>query len=171
MDKKVVCVDCDGTVVTHEFPKMGKDIGAVPVLKQLVKEGHKIVLFTMRSDRSKMKIDGLTDKTVHNVTGDFLTDAVNWFRYNDIPLYGINTNPTQHEWTSSPKAYGQVYIDDAALGCPLLFSEGFSNKPFVDWFQVYLSLNNMGVLTENITDAASEFIINHIKKYPKTKRQ
>ena len=171
MDKKVICCDFDGTAVTHEFPKIGKDIGAVPVLKQLVKEGHKSVLFTMRSDRSKMKIDGLTDKTVHNVTGDFLTDAVNWFRDNDIPLYGINTNPTQFEWTSSPKAYGQVYIDDAALGCPLLFSEGFSDRPFVDWWQVYLLLWKNGIITEEITDEASGFVYEHIKLYPKTKRR
>ena len=31
-----ICVDFDGTCVTHEFPKVGKDIGAVPVLKKLV---------------------------------------------------------------------------------------------------------------------------------------
>lgn len=32
----VIAVDFDGTCVTHEFPKVGKDIGAVPVLKELV---------------------------------------------------------------------------------------------------------------------------------------
>jgi len=26
-----ICIDFDGTCVTHEFPKVGKDIGAVPV--------------------------------------------------------------------------------------------------------------------------------------------
>ena len=29
------------------------------------------------------------DPTIQNVTGKFLTDAVNWFKENDIPLYGI----------------------------------------------------------------------------------
>ena len=28
-----IAIDFDGTVVTHEYPKVGRDIGAVPVLK------------------------------------------------------------------------------------------------------------------------------------------
>lgn len=32
----VIAVDFDGTCVTHEFPKIGKDIGAIPVLRELV---------------------------------------------------------------------------------------------------------------------------------------
>ena len=44
----VIAVDFDGTCVTHAFPKIGEDIGAVPVLKRLVKAGHKIILYTMR---------------------------------------------------------------------------------------------------------------------------
>ncbi|MFN5345612.1 MAG: hypothetical protein ACK44N_01860 [Bacteroidota bacterium] len=47
-------------------------------------------------------------------TGNYLTEAVNWFNENGIPLYGILTNPTQHTWTTSPKTYAQLYIDDAA---------------------------------------------------------
>jgi hypothetical protein len=32
----IIAVDFDGTCVTHDFPHVGKDIGAVPVLKELV---------------------------------------------------------------------------------------------------------------------------------------
>ena len=32
----VIALDFDGTVVTHEYPYIGEDIGAVPVLKELV---------------------------------------------------------------------------------------------------------------------------------------
>jgi hypothetical protein len=32
----VIAVDFDGTCVTHEYPRVGQDIGAVPVLKKLV---------------------------------------------------------------------------------------------------------------------------------------
>lgn len=49
----IIAVDFDGTCVTHEFPEVGKDIGAVPVLKELVKKGHKIILYTMRSHPDK----------------------------------------------------------------------------------------------------------------------
>jgi len=37
-----ICIDFDGTCVTHEFPKVGKDIGAVPVLKKLVTQTNTI---------------------------------------------------------------------------------------------------------------------------------
>jgi len=113
----VICVDFDGTCVSHEFPHVGKDIGAVPVLKELVANGHSLILWTMRSDGPK---------------GNFLEDAINWFKENEIPLWGIQTNPNQSSWTSSPKAYCQLYIDDAALGCPLVSD----TRDYVDWSRV-----------------------------------
>lgn len=48
-----IIIDFDGTCVTHEFPEVGKDIGAVSVLKELIKSGHNLILFTMRSDNGK----------------------------------------------------------------------------------------------------------------------
>ena len=45
----IIAVDFDGTCVTHEFPRVGKEIGAAEVLKELTDKGHKIILFTMRS--------------------------------------------------------------------------------------------------------------------------
>lgn len=116
-----IIVDCDGTVMSHEFPEIGNDIGSVPVLKELVNSGHKLILFTMRSDSPK---------------GNYLTQAVNWFQENNIPLYGIQRNPTQHLWTSSPKAYGQLILDDASLNMPLKFDPSISSRPFVDWIKV-----------------------------------
>ncbi len=108
-----ICIDFDGTCVAHEYPRIGKDIGAVTVLQALTKFlGAKLILFTMRS-------------------GKELDEAVEWFKDHDIELYGIQTNPTQSRWTDSPKAYGQLYIDDAALGAPLIEEEGY--RPYIDW--------------------------------------
>ena len=109
-----IAVDFDGTCVTNEYPKVGKDIGAVPVLKKLTDSGHKIILNTMRS-------------------GKELADAIKWFIDNDIPLFGANENPTQKSWTTSPKVHANLYIDDAALGCPLKMDSNLSDRPFVDW--------------------------------------
>jgi hypothetical protein len=39
----VICIDFDGTCVSHEFPAVGKDIGSIPVLKALVENGHKVI--------------------------------------------------------------------------------------------------------------------------------
>lgn len=115
-----IVIDFDGTVTTHDFPRIGKDIGAVPVLKKLVENGHRLILFTMRS----------------NFKGNTLDEAINWFKTNDITLFGIQSNPTQSYWTKSPKAYGQLIIDDAALGCPLKVDATLSDRPFVDWNRV-----------------------------------
>ena len=146
----IIAIDFDGTCVTHEFPKVGKDIGAAPVLKELIENGHQLILFTMRSDVVNPTGEG---NELHLESGNYLTDAVNWFKENEIPLYGIQSNPTQHTWTTSPKAYAQLYIDDAALGCPLLHGEFADNgekylrylRPHVDWFEVkdYLLANGI----------------------------
>ena len=139
-------IDFDGTCVTHDFPRVGKEIGAVPVLKRLVENGHQLILFTMRSDRKDKK--ETNDPTIQDVTGEFLTDAVNWFKKNNIPLYGIQTNPTQHNWTTSPKSYAELMIDDSSLGCPLRYDLQVSNRPFVDWEAVEEALENMKLLTK-----------------------
>ena len=73
----------------------------------------------------------------------FLDGAVNWFKDKDIPLFGINTNPTQNAWTNSPKAYGHLYIDDAALGVPLIYDG--TNRPYVDWLKVRELLAEKGI--------------------------
>lgn len=120
-------IDFDGTCVTHDYPNIGKDIGAVPILKQLIENGHKLILFTMRS-------------------GSKLDEAVNWFNENQIPLYGIQTNPTQKMWTTSPKSLADLMIDDSALGCPLKFDGNLSDRMFVDWNKVEEILKTMKLI-------------------------
>lgn len=138
-----ICIDFDGTCVAHEYPDIGKDIGAIPVLKELVVKGHRLILFTMRSDRKKKKkVDGQEVIVEENV----LTEAVRWFADNGIPLYGVQKNPTQRFWTSSPKAYGHLYIDDAALGCPLILDDPNSDRPYIDWVRIREMLVENGVL-------------------------
>lgn len=137
-----IAIDFDGTCVTHEFPRVGQDIGAAPVLRKLVEAGHDLILYTMRSNVTDNT--GYSDDVpeVHN--GNFLDDAIKWFDNNGIPLYGVNHNPQQDSWTSSPKAYAQMYIDDAALGCPLWY--GDHERPYVDWKRVEQLLITKGVI-------------------------
>ena len=128
----IIVLDFDGTVVTHRYPAVGKDIGATPVLKLLIKNGHKIILNTMRS---------------HDNQGqDMLTPAIKWFMDKGIPLYGVNENPDQKSWTSSQKIYGNIYIDDGGLGIPLKLDE--LGVPFVDWSNASIHLYLKGLLTE-----------------------
>lgn len=139
----VIAIDFDGTCVTHEYPKVGKDIGAAKVLKKLVENGHKLILWTMRCDFGNLPIIGTKNEIEE---ANYLQDAINWFKENDIPLYGIQNNPEQHSWTKSPKAYAQLYIDDAALGCPLKYNKSISNRPFVDWIEIEKLLYERRVL-------------------------
>lgn len=127
----IIAIDFDGTCVSHAFPKVGKEIGAPKVLKKLIENGHQLILWTMRSDVKNApspEFEGI-------FTGTYLTDAIDWFEKHNIPLYGIQRTPTQHEWTSSPKAYANLYIDDSALGIPLIFEET-EERPYVDWERV-----------------------------------
>lgn len=120
-----ICVDFDGTCVTHEYPKVGREIGAAQVLKKLTNAGHNLILFTMRSGKEQR-------------------DAEKWFENKGIPLYGSNVNPTQRGWTASPKAEGQLYIDDASINAPLIKQRG--QRPYIDWEEVERLLIKMGLI-------------------------
>jgi len=151
-------LDFDATCCTHDFPHIGKSIGAEQVLKVLVENGHKIILFTMRSDVTNPQA---TDPTIKNIPGNYLSEAVAWFEERNIPLYGIQTNPTQHTWTSSPKAYGQKCIDDINIGIPLKYEPSLSDRPFVDWEALLPLLEECGMITaeqaEILADELNEF--------------
>ena len=133
----IIGVDFDGTCVTHEYPEIGKSIGAEKVLKKLVERGHQLVLCTMRGHELY--------KCTPRVRGrDLLKEAVDWFKDNEIELYGVNKSPGQHTWTDSPKPYANLYIDDAALGCPKVTTE--DGAIVVDWEQVEAMLKAYGIL-------------------------
>lgn len=124
----IIGIDFDGTVVEHCYPDIGLAVpGAISIITSLWLQGHQIILWTMRS-------------------GKELDDAVNYLKGYGIPLFGINENPEQSSWTESPKAYCQLYIDDAALGCPLRPSMGI-NRPMVNWEEVEKQLIKQGILT------------------------
>lgn len=115
----ILAIDFDGTIVEHMFPDIGKPVpGALEWMLKYQAASIKLVLWTMRSDNQKV--------------GPVLSDAVKYCNERGIKFYGINENPDDKKWTTSNKAYANIYIDDAAFGCPL--TEAFqSHKPMVDW--------------------------------------
>ena len=117
-----ICVDFDGTIVEHEFPNIGAPVpGALTWIKRWQALGAKVILWTIRSDDPKEE-------------SFVLQEAVQYLSDNGIQLFGINENPTQ-DWSSSPKAYGHIYVDDAAIGCPLTHPTD-GGRPYVDWSKV-----------------------------------
>ena len=109
----IIGLDIDGTAFTHSYPELGDDIGAFPWLLKAQAMGAKFIIFTMRD-------------------GQELKDAEEALKDEGIEIYGRNVNPTQNEWTMSPKAYCHLYIDDNGLGMPLKMVDG-SGRPAVDW--------------------------------------
>jgi hydroxymethylpyrimidine pyrophosphatase-like HAD family hydrolase len=129
---QIFCVDFDGTIVTHEYPEVGTPVNAaLDVLHELQTAGHAIILLTMR---------GIDVKTGRNT----LQESVEYLTGNGIKLYGVNENPHQHRWTTSKKVYGHWYIDDAAVGVPLIMPE--NQRPYVDWIGVRQLLWHRGIL-------------------------
>lgn len=127
MNSYVIAIDFDGTCVEHEYPSVGMDVeGAVETLRALNNKGHRLILFTMRS-------------------GDKLDKAIKWFKDREIELWAVNENPEQREWTESPKVFADVYIDDAALGCPIMFIDGV-RRPVINWRKVREWLEYHGYL-------------------------
>ena len=123
----VIAIDFDGTCVEHDYPAVGLEVeGAVETLRALSKRGHRLILFTMRS-------------------GEKLEAAVRWFRDRKIELWAVNENPEQRSWTASPKVYADYYIDDSALGCPIMFVDGVRH-PVVNWSKVRTMLEYNRVL-------------------------
>ena len=112
--RPLIAIDFDGTLVAHEYPRVGQDIGAAYWLRR-VADKVDFILLTMRD-------------------GEYLEEAVAWCKRKDIPLRHTNINPNQRRWTTSPKIFAHLYIDDAALGVPLVSREG--RRPHVDWGSV-----------------------------------
>lgn len=121
-----IAIDFDGTIVTHEYPEIGDDLGAVPVLKELEAKGYKLILLTMRS-------------------GHLLEEALEWLAEKGIKPYAVNENPSQSSWTKSPKVHADLYIDDCSLGCPLQFIDGVQ-RPAADWTKIREQLVKEGFL-------------------------
>ena len=124
----IIAIDFDGTIVTHDYPRVGKPIPlAKEVINMLTNNGHLCFLWTMRDNET-------------------LEAAKKYCKDNGIMLCNYNMSPDQ--FSDSPKQYATIYIDDAALGCPLRYDSDMSRRPYVDWYRVAGMLTNSGLLTQ-----------------------
>lgn len=120
--RPLIAIDFDGTLVAHEYPSIGREApGAVAAVLE-IQQHAAVLLWTMR-DRER------------------LAEAVEWCRRQGIVLTGANCNALQGSWTSSPKMYAHAYVDDAAIGCPLIDPPSTRltrdrARPMVDWARV-----------------------------------
>jgi trehalose-6-phosphatase len=109
MRQLYLAIDFDGTCVKHD-PATGQEVdveNATRVLRQLAREGHKLILWTCREDDPVM--------------GYFpLQEAVAWFQERGIPLTAVNETPREIEHRGPRmlrrKIVADAYIDDRIVG-------------------------------------------------------
>lgn len=99
-ESKVIAVDFDGTIVTHAYPQIGKEmLFAFATLKELQGRGHKLILWTFRS-------------------GPLLDEAVEYCKKNGVEFYAVNKNYPEEEFSDkiSRKVNADIFIDDRNVG-------------------------------------------------------
>lgn len=129
--KKVIAVDFDNTICLDEWPYVGPIINdAIIVLKELKRNGHRLILYTQRSKSYPICCPELekyqnvyTHFSNYNeyydaYRVDILTDAIKVCNEHGIVFDDINQN---HLWESntqddSRKLFADYFIDDHNVG-------------------------------------------------------
>jgi hypothetical protein len=131
-----IAVDFDGTIVEHDYPKIGKEkLFAFRTLKELEKCGARLILWTFR-------------------TGQELEEAVEFCRKNGIEFYAVNKSYPEEiiDENSSRKIDADIYIDDRNLG------------GFPGWSEVWQTLFPYELQEKMAEKRISRFRINIFKK-------
>lgn len=107
----VIAVDFDGTIVEHKYPAIGEEIPfATDTLKMLIKERHKLILWSVRE-------------------GKLLEEAVEWCRKRGVEFYAVNRDYPEETMQNnnhfSRKLKADYFIDDRNIG------------GLPDWGQIY----------------------------------
>lgn len=130
----IIAVDFDGTCCVHNYPEIGEENPyAIQTMKSLIENGHKIFLWTMR---------GHAKDIIDDAQRDTLQEALDWLKERGIYIKG-NISPAQ--FSTSPKQYAAIYIDDAALGCPLT---KFKGHTVVDWLKIATMFADANIITK-----------------------
>ncbi len=101
-----IAIDFDGTIVEHEYPKIGRERPfAIDTLKMLIADQHRLILWSVRE-------------------GKLLDEAIEWCRERGVEFYASN------------KDYPEEYAPTAGarLGSVEQRSDSYSRKLKVDMF-------------------------------------
>lgn len=117
----IIAVDFDGTIVEDRYPEIGKPMMfAFETLKQLEKDGHRLILWTYREGRK-------------------LQAAVEFCKENGIEFYAVNNSyPSEnHLADKTPrKLNADVFVDDRNVG------------GFLGWGETYQAISSQPLDTE-----------------------
>ena len=93
-----IAVDFDGTIVTHEYPKIGREIPfAIETLKMLIRDQHRLILWSVRE-------------------GELLQEAVDWCKERGVEFWAVNKDYPEESYENnnhfSRKLKADYFIDD-----------------------------------------------------------
>ena len=95
-----IAVDFDGTIVEDKYPQIGKERPfATDTLKQLMKDGHYLILWTVRK-------------------GERLEEAVKWCEDRGVRFFAVNKDYADDELDQlhhSRKIKADLFIDDRSV--------------------------------------------------------
>ena len=91
-----IAVDFDGTIVAHEYPKIGTEIPfAIETLKMLIKDHHRLILWSVRE-------------------GHLLQEAVDWCKERGVEFWAEESLENNNHFSRKLKA--DYFIDDRNIG-------------------------------------------------------
>ena len=96
----IIAIDFDGTIVEDAYPNIGKPmIFAFETMKKLQSEGHRLILWTYRTDKK-------------------LQEAVNFCKQQGLEFYAINKSYPEEEFDGkiSRKINAAFFVDDRNIG-------------------------------------------------------
>jgi len=113
-DHLIIAVDFDGTIVEDAYPQIGSPmLFAFETLKELNKDGHRLILWTYRN-------------------GSRLQEAVDFCSKKGIEFYAVNKNYPEEKFEGkvSRKINADIFIDDRNIG------------GLLGWGEIYKQLTN-----------------------------
>lgn len=124
-----IAVDFDGTIVEHEYPKIGKEIPfAIDSLKMLIKDRHKLILWSVRE-------------------GELLEEAIEWCKNRGVEFYATNKDYPEETREGNPvysrKLKADMFIDDRNVG------------GLPDWGTIYRMISHKKTWTDLLLEAES----------------
>jgi len=141
-----IAVDFDGTIVTHEYPKIGKELPfATQTLRMLQEDHHRLILWSCRE-------------------GELLEDAINWLKERGVEMYAYNRDYPEETTDSkdwSRKLKVDMFIDDRNLG------------GLPDWGTIYQMVKNRTKWEDVIDEAHSSSMYgdSHHQEHQKKKKK
>jgi hypothetical protein len=137
-----IYLDFDGTVVEHQYPKMGRcNFGCMEIIKKLQDAGHEIILNTYRADCN----DGSLQKALDMFDNAWMLTISHDPEFNLSPIGHLKEK--RHPMSFDVpyfKEKGIFFIDDQCNGTPLK-KAAMSDGWMVDWDALDVILDENGI--------------------------